>query len=393
MKKIVLFIGILAMGSSAYSQQAEPAYKASLDSLKMFIDLSQKEAILNRLVKAHPNDNFAQYRATLVDNFVMAKKPEKALFYFNQIEETARIMYVGSVATGLMDYDLKAAETLLQQELKNPTNVKEDRLFLLNLYSQVMDKQGDYPKAFDAIKPCYDQASRKSAGLTAQYYYLMSKTGRYQEAFPELEKAASTGIVDDHFRDELKSAYSKLNPGKDANAYLAALSNQFEEKYKAGIAAKMIEEQAPEFKVKDINGKEVSLSDFKGKTIVLDFWATWCGPCKKSLPAMQMMVKKYKNDPNVKFLFIHTWETVADPKSDAVNYLLTHNLDLPLYMDLKDPVTKKNPAVLAFGVNGIPAKFIIDGKGKIRFKASGLVWPDEAAVKELSTMVELCRKI
>jgi thiol-disulfide isomerase/thioredoxin len=391
MKKIVLFIAILAIGSSAYSQQAEPAYKKSLDSLKMFIDLSQKEAILNRLVKAHPNDNFAQYRATLVDNFVVAKNPDKALFYFNQIDETARIMYVGSVATGLMVYDLKAAETLIQQELTNPTNATEDRLFLLQLYSQVMNKKGDYDQAFAAIKTCYEQAPRKSAGLTAQYYYLMSKTGRYQEAFPELEKAVSTGLVDDHFKDELKSAYSKMNPGKDANAYLATLSNQFEAKYQAGIAAKMIDEQAPEFKVKDLDGKLVSLSDFKGKTIVLDFWATWCGPCKKSLPAMQMLVNKYKNDPNVKFLFIHTWETVADPKTDAVNYLLTHNLDLPLYMDVKNPDTKKNPAVSSFGVKGIPAKFVIDGKGKIRFKSSGLVWPDEAAVKELSAMVELSR--
>lgn len=106
---------------------------------------------------------------------------------------------------------------------------------------------------------------------------------------------------------------------------------------------------------------------------------------------MQMLVNKYKDDPNVKFLFIHTWETVKDPKSDALNYLLTHNLNLPLYMDVKDPDTKKNPAVSSFGVKGIPAKFVIDGNGKIRFKASGLVWPDEAAVKELSAVVELSR--
>jgi len=389
MKKISLLIAIMAIGASVYSQQAEPAYKASLDSLKIFIDPLKKEAILNRLVKAHPNDNFDQYRATLVDNFVIAKNSAKALFYFNQIEETARIMYVGSVATGIMAYDQKAAETLLQQELANQTNVKEDRLFLLHLFSQVMDKRGDHQKAFAAIKECYEQATRKSTTLTAQYYYLMSKTGKYQEALPELEKAVLAGLADDDYKAELKNAYAKVNPGKDSNAYLNALSNQFEEKYKAEIAAKMIAEQAPEFKVKDLNGKEVSLSDFKGKIIILDFWATWCGPCKKSLPAMQMAVNKYKDDPNVKFLFIHTWETATDPKSDAVNYLLTHNLDLPLYMDVKDPVTKKNPAVSSFGINGIPAKFVIDGEGKIRFKTSGLVWPNEAAVKELSAMIEL----
>lgn len=391
MKKIFMLITILFSVSSAYSQQGEPPYKASLDSLKIFIDPLKKEEILTRLMKTHQHDSFDQYIATLVDNFVMAKNSEKALFHFNQIAQTARIMYVGSVATGIMAYDLKAAEALIDQELANPTNVQEDRLFLLNLYSQVMDKKSDHNQAFAAIKECYEQAPRKSAGLTAQYYYLMSKTGRYQEAFPELEKAASAGLVDDNFKEELKNAYSKINPGKDADAYLTTLTHQFEEKYKAELTAKMIAEQAPNFKVKDLNGKEVSLSDFKGKTIVLDFWATWCGPCKKSLPGMQLMVNKYKNDPNVKFLFIHTWETVPDPKSDAVNYLLTHNLDLPLYMDVRNPETKKNPAVSSFGVDGIPAKFVIDGNGKIRFKTSGFAWPNEAAVKELSAMIELSR--
>jgi len=391
MKKIVLLIAILTIGKSAFTQQAQPTYKASLDSLKIFIDLSKKEAILNRLVKAHPNDNFDQYRAKLAENFVIAKNSAKALHYFNQIEQTARIMYVETVATGIMTYDLKAAETLVRQELNNPKNAKEERLFLLQLYSQVADKMGDHSKAFAAIKECYEQATRKSAGLTAQYYYLMSKTGRYQEALPELEKAVLLGLTDDDFKNELKKAYINVHPGKDSNVYLATLTKQFDDKHKAEIAAKMITEQAPEFKVKDINGNEVSLSDFKGKTIVLDFWATWCGPCKKSLPAMQMMVNKYKNDPTVKFLFIHTWETVPNPKPDAVNYLLTHNLDLPLYMDTKDSVTKKNPAVSSFGVSGIPAKFIIDGNGKIRFKELGLLWPNEVAVRQLSTMIEMSR--
>lgn len=386
-----MLIAVLFIGYSGYSQQTEPAYQASLDSLKIFIDPSKKEVILERLVKEHPGDSFDRYRAALVDNFVVAKNSAKALFHFDQIVETARIMYIGSVATGIMAFDLKAAETLIEQELANPTNAPEDRQFVLHLYSQVMDKKGDYEKAFAAIKECYEQAVRKTAGLTAEYYYLMSKTGGYKEALPELEKAVLAGLADDDYKAELKSAYAKANPGKDSNAYLAALTNQFEEKYKTAIAAKMITEQAPDFKVTDIKGKTVSLSDFKDKIVVLDFWATWCGPCKKSLPAMQMLVNKYKNDPSVKFLFIHTWETVKDPKSDAENYLLTHDLDLPLYMDVKDPHTKKNPAVSSFGVKGIPAKFVIDGKGIIRFKASGLVWPDEAAVKELSAVVELSR--
>ena len=154
----------------------------------------------------------------------------------------------------------------------------------------------------------------------------------------------------------------------------------------------MIDEAAPAFSVTDVNGKKVSLSDFKGKTIVLDFWATWCGPCVESFPAMQMAANRYANDPEVKFLFIHCWENVADPLTDAKNFLSKRNYAFDLYMDPVDPGTKRSPAAAAFKVNGIPAKFIIDGKGRIRFSVSGFAGKAEAAAEEVVQMVEMARK-
>ena len=160
------------------------------------------------------------------------------------------------------------------------------------------------------------------------------------------------------------------------------------------IQSLLISEEAPDFKIKDINGKPVCLSDYRGKIVVLDFWATWCEPCKRSFPAMKKAVEKYKDDANVQFLFIHTWErtSAADAIKSAKDYLDSNGYsDFCLLMDSKDSPTKTNEAVNAYKVSGIPAKFVIDGNGNIRFRIKGFSGTDEEAVYELSTMIDMIK--
>ena len=153
----------------------------------------------------------------------------------------------------------------------------------------------------------------------------------------------------------------------------------------------MIKEEAPNFSLVDFNGNSVSLSDYKNKIVVLDFWATWCAPCKKSFPAMQMAINKFKDDKNVEFLFIHTWEREADPTQSAKEYITSNNYDFKVLMDLKNPETKSNEVVSLYKVRGIPAKFVVDDNGFIRFKLTGFSGANEAAVDEISLMVDLIK--
>jgi len=150
---------------------------------------------------------------------------------------------------------------------------------------------------------------------------------------------------------------------------------------------------APGFSLKDLDGKEVSLEDLKGKVVVLDFWATWCAPCIKSFPAMQMAVDKYKEDPEVAFLFINTWERQEDPAAAVKQFMDRRGFNFTVLMDKKDPVSKRNPVVESYNVTGIPVKFIIDADGNIRHKLTGFMGGDnQAHVEELTALIESSKK-
>lgn len=156
------------------------------------------------------------------------------------------------------------------------------------------------------------------------------------------------------------------------------------------LLAEMIGLPAPNFTLKDLDGNVVSLKDLKGKIVVLDFWSTWCVPCKKSFPAMQLAVNTYKNDASVKFLFIHTWETSKTPVEDVKKYIAQSGFNFQVLMDLKDG-TGRNAAVEDYGVSAIPAKFVIDKAGNIVFKLTGFTGTDAAALQEISERINLAK--
>ncbi len=231
---------------------------------------------------------------------------------------------------------------------------------------------------------------------SAAYQKLAVEHGRVMQAWTWADNLLREGYGDKESDNVMKTVWQKVNGNLDGfDDYVKGINAARIDKMLEGIAQKMIDKPAPDFTLKDIDGNTVQLSKLRGKVVVLDFWATWCGPCKRSLPAMKMTVDKYKNDPDVVFLFIHTWErgTAEQANKDAKAYLHDHGFDeFHLVMDTVNPQTKKNDAVSAYGVDGIPAKFVIDKQGKIRFNISGFGGSDEDAVAELSAMIEMAKK-
>lgn len=124
---------------------------------------------------------------------------------------------------------------------------------------------------------------------------------------------------------------------------------------------------APDFAVLDSNGKEVKLSDYFGKPIVLNFWASWCYYCKEEMPDFN---NAYFNHPDVEFMMINVTDGQRETLEIAETYVKEQGYDFPVYYD-----TELN-AASTYGASGLPITFFIDKNGDLVTYASGMLTAD-----------------
>ena len=135
------------------------------------------------------------------------------------------------------------------------------------------------------------------------------------------------------------------------------LSNNFKPETGSGAP---VYEKAMDFTLENLNGEQVSLSDFKGKPVVLNFWASWCPSCQSEMKGFQKFSTQYEQSGKIVFLMVDLTDGDRETKDIAIQFLKDHDYKINVLFDQKVAVAAE------YGISSIPATYFIDAEGFIR---------------------------
>lgn len=419
-------------------------------------DTKKQDSVNNLIVKKFPNGNMAYYQqleafqklkelnevekkaADLITQFKLTEKNEgnddKLNFIYeklaesylaeNNLENFEKTVYkitsnnkkaenLNRVAwdMALKDKNIpfalkisKQSLDFLEQEKKmdfppyylSKDNYLKEVLALEGMYSDtyalLLYKTGKFKEALNYQERAVKYYSSTDPEIIEHYINYLIKDNQNEKAFTQAEKLLASGKAADSIKIKFKNLFTQLKKKGNAEDVIKNLEEQANDKKLEELAKTMINKPAPLFEMKNMKGELVKLADLKGKIVLLDYWATWCGPCKASFPSMQKVVEKYANNPDVVLLFVNTFQREENREKLVNDFIKESKYTFNVVYDPKDK-DDANKFITAtnYEIQGIPTKFIIDKQGNIRFKQVGYD-PNSDIIKEIDMMLGLLNK-
>ena len=348
-----------------------PTESYVLESLKNYVtkfnDNSQerKEIFYSKLLSIYLKNkdlqNLEKYENLITNELIVASRYNNVAWELsgqNLTTPAKDIDFAEKISRQSLDF--------VKEKMKNPN--EDDDVFQLqgnynmfaDTYALILYKEKKYDLAFQ-LQDEISKLDGLDTGGKERYAGFAEKAKGLEFTRNYLETQLNAGVDSKIMLDQLQEIYKKLNlPNtkleKIKEHYLVAKDKKTaEELKKNNISVKAID-----FTLTNLEGKKIKLSDYKGKVVVLDFWATWCGPCRASFPGMQELVTKYKND-KIEFFFVDVWEK-GEPKEtqkSVTKFISEHKYSFNVLYDFNDEIVSK------YNIQGVPSKIVIDKEGNI----------------------------
>ena len=163
----------------------------------------------------------------------------------------------------------------------------------------------------------------------------------------------------------------------------------FTSRYAASlIVSKEVSEPAVPFRISSIDGGEVSAQQLRGRVVVLDFWATWCGPCRRELPELERLYERFEGRRDVVFYAIDGGQTdtpgaQGDTPEQAREYFRKGGYRIPLAQDPEGGLER------SLSVSGYPTLLVLDRAGRVRFRHVGFIGSEDLVGKMMALIESL----
>jgi peroxiredoxin len=283
--------------------------------------------------------------------------------YSTELAEPVFVLLGEADSRNTLNFFAENVDYTINGSLDNISEAEITGGAVYNVYKSVSDAVKEIGGKNEELKKAYGEAGQ--AGDTAKQKAIYEEYQANQESLEDVQmdvvkanptSPASAFIVNNVYGhssiEEMKEGLALLDPSLNSSTYYIALSNKIE-KLEAVAVGKM----APDFTMNDPEGNPVALSSFKGKYLLVDFWASWCGPCRRENPNVVKLYAEFK-DKGFDILGVS-----LDQKEDA--WLKAIEDDQLTWNHVSDLKGWGCEAAKLYAVSGIPHTVLLDKEGKI----------------------------